>query len=104
MGNVVALGVIHHRVCAVSSRNRDRTSAQALGHALTFSDIILVRFAELPGFRGFDIQDSPGSMKTVGESPGITHECRRTTVLRNAGEHAVAGFPRTRDRMGFHAI
>ena len=102
MRDVVGARVLGDRVRDVLSRQRHRLRAKPLRQPHRLGDPVTLGLAEVQVAPGLDMHRSPRRLQTVRHALGMTHHVGAGGVAADAGQDALAGRPRTRNRVRLH--
>ena len=102
VGEVIGARVLGDRVRDVLARQRDRLGAQPLRQPHRLGDPVACRVAHGKIAPGFDVHRGPGRLQAVGHALGVAHHVGAAGIVADACEDALAGRPRTGDRVRLH--
>ena len=87
---------------ARARRDGDAFAAEPLGEPQRVGDPVALLLAQLLAARSVDCERGEGRVQPVRQPFGVPHEAGRARVLADADQDALAGRPRSRDRVRLH--
>ena len=102
MRDVVGARVVGDRIRDILARQRHGLRAQALRQPQRLGDPVALRLAHAQVAPGLDMHRGPRRLQTVRHALGVTHHVDAARIAADAGQHALAGRPGPRDRVGLH--
>ena len=104
LGDVVGLREINDvfRNAPAGAGNGERLASHRFRQPQRIGKPVALLVVQLQAAPRFDADRGPGRMQPIRQPLGVTHQPRRPRVFADADQHALAGGPRSGDRVGLH--